>query len=216
MNGRALIAEFLGAFALCFAGIGAIAATGGNELVAIALAHGLAIGLSIVALGAISGGHFNPAVTFGMLITGRISVAGAIGYWIAQLLGGLAAAFFIGAIYGGNVVASGTPAPGGDHTAIQALMMEVFLTFFLVSVIFGSAVHNNYSFAGLAIGLTITMDILAGGAISGAAMNPAREFGPAIIGGNWNSWWVYWVGPLIGAGLAALLYDFIYSKQSDR
>lgn len=213
MNGRALIAEFLGVFALCFAGIGAIAATGANELVAIALAHGLAIGLSIVALGAISGGHFNPAVTFGMLLTGRISVANAVGYWIAQLLGGLAAAFFIGAIYGGNVVAIGTPTPGGDHTAVQALMMEVFLTFFLVSVIFGSAVHNNYSFAGLAIGLTITMDILAGGPISGAAMNPARALGPAIIGGHWTAHWVYWVGPLVGAGLAALLYDFLYSKQ---
>ncbi|GEM85185.1 MIP/aquaporin family protein [Meiothermus hypogaeus] len=215
MNIRALIAEFLGVFALCFVGIGAIAATQGGDLMVVALAHGLAIGLSVVALGALSGGHFNPAVTFGMLITGRISPVGAVGYWVAQLLGGLVAAFFIGALYGGTAVADGTPAPGANHTAIQALMMEIFLTFFLVSVIFGSAVFNNYSYAGLAIGLAITMDILAGGAISGAAMNPARVLGPAIIGGEWSAHWVYWAGPLVGAGLAALLYDFLYSKKAD-
>lgn len=215
MNLRALVAEFLGVFALCFVGIGAIAATQGSDLMAIALAHGLAIGLSVVALGAISGGHFNPAVTFAMLITGRITPVGAVGYWVAQLLGGLVAAFFIGALYGGTAVADGTPAPGANHTAIQALMMEVFLTFFLVSVIFGSAIFNNFSFAGLAIGLAITMDILAGGAVSGAAMNPARALGPAIIGGEWAAHWVYWVGPLVGAGLAALLYDFLYSKKAE-
>lgn len=213
MNIRALIAEFLGAFALVFVGVGAIAATQGGELIVIAFAHGLAIGLSIVALGAISGGHFNPAVTFGMLITGRINLTGAIGYWIAQLLGGLVAAFFIGALYGSSAVASGTPVPGANHTAVQALMMEIFLTFFLVSVIFGAAVHGSYTFAGLAIGLTITMDILAGGAVSGAAMNPARVLGPAIVGGNWADHWVYWAGPLVGGGLAALLYDYLYAKK---
>ncbi|MER3555619.1 MAG: aquaporin [Meiothermus sp.] len=213
MNIRAFIAEFLGAFALVFVGVGAIAATQGGELLTIAFAHGLAIGLSIVALGAISGGHFNPAVTFGMLITGRINLAGAIGYWIAQLLGGLVAAFFIGALYNTGAVASGTPVPGNGHTAVQALMMEIFLTFFLISVIFGAAVHNSYTFAGLAIGLTITMDILAGGAVSGAAMNPARVLGPAIVGGNWADHWVYWAGPLVGGGLAALLYDYLYVKK---
>ncbi len=215
MNIRALTAEFLGVFALCFVGIGAIAATQGGDLIALALAHGLAIGLSVVALGAVSGGHFNPAVTFAMLITGRITLLGALGYWVAQLLGGLLAAFFIGAIYGGTAVADGTPVPGANHTAIQALMMEIFLTFFLVSVIFGSAVFNNYSFAGLAIGLAVTMDILAGGAVSGAAMNPARALGPAIIGGEWSAHWVYWAGPLVGAGLAGLLYDFLYAKKAD-
>jgi aquaporin TIP len=213
MNFKALIAEFLGVFALCFAGLGAIAATQGENLVAIALAHGLAIGLSVLALGAISGGHFNPAVTFGMLITGRINIANGLAYWVAQLLGGLAAAFFIGAIYGTGAVAGGVPAPGANADMIKALMMEIFLTFFLVSVIFGTAVHGSYSFAGLAIGLTIVMDILAGGAISGAAMNPARALGPAIVGGEWNAHWVYWVGPLVGAGLAALLYDFLYNKD---
>lgn len=214
MNIRAYVAEFLGAFALCFAGIGAIAATQGNELVAIALAHGLAIGLSIVALGAISGGHFNPAVTFSMFITGRISLTNTLGYWVSQLLGGLVAAFFIGAIYGTGAVAGGTPVPGADHSAVQALMMEIFLTFFLVSVIVGSAVYGNYTFAGLAIGLTITMDILAGGPVSGAAMNPARVLGPAIVGQTWTAHWVYWVGPLVGAGLAAILYDYLYAKKS--
>lgn len=215
MNLRALIAEFLGVFALCFVGIGAIAATQGDDLIVIALAHGLAIGLSVVALGAISGGHFNPAVTFAMLITGRIAPVSAVGYWLAQLLGGLVAAFFIGALYGGTAVADGTPVLGANYTAVQALMMEIFLTFFLVSIIFGSAVFNNFSFAGLVIGLAVTMDILAGGAVSGAAMNPARVLGPAIIGGEWAAHWVYWVGPLVGAGLAALLYDFLYSQKAE-
>lgn len=213
MNLRALVAEFLGVFAMCFVAVGAIAATQGDDWMVVALAPGLAIGLSVVALRAVSGAHFNPAVTFAMLITGRITPVGALGYWVAQLLGGLLAAFFIGALYGSAAVADGTPAPAVNHTAIQALMMEIFLTFFLVSVIFGSAVFNNFSFAGLAIGLAVTMGILAGGAISGAAMNPARVLGPAIIGGEWAAHWVYWVGPLVGAGLAALLYDFLYSKQ---
>ncbi|GIW31196.1 MAG: aquaporin [Meiothermus sp.] len=213
MNLRALVAEFLGVFAMCFVAVGAIAATQGDDWMVVALAPGLAVGLSVVALRAVSGAHFNPAVTFAMLLTGRMAPLGALGYWVAQLLGGLLAAFFIGALYGGGAVADGTPTPGANHTAIQALMMEIFLTFFLVSVIFGSAVFNNFSFAGLAIGLAVTMGILAGGAISGAAMNPARVLGPAIIGGEWAAHWVYWVGPLVGAGLAALLYDFLYSKQ---
>lgn len=213
MNLRALVAEFLGVFTMCFVAVGAIAATQGEDWMVVALAPGLAIGLSVVALRAVSGAHFNPAVTFAMLITGRITPVGALGYWGAQLLGGLLAAFFIGALYGATAVADGTPAPAANHTAIQALMMEIFLTFFLVSVIFGSAVFNNFSFAGLAIGLAVTMAILAGGAISGAAMNPARVLGPAIIGGEWAAHWVYWVGPLVGAGLAALLYDFLYSKS---
>ena len=215
MNIRAFIAEFLGVFALCFVGIGAIATVQGEDLMTVALAHGLAIALSVVALGAVSGGHFNPAVTFAMLITGRIAPMAAAGYWGAQFLGGLAAAFFIGALYGSSAVAEGTPLPSANHTAVQALMMEIFLTFFLVSVIFGAAVFNNFSYAGLAVGLAVTMGILAGGAVSGAAMNPARVLGPAIVGGEWSAHWVYWFGPLVGAGLAALLYDFLYSKRAE-
>ncbi|MFZ5993262.1 MAG: MIP/aquaporin family protein [Deinococcota bacterium] len=212
MNIRTLVAEFIGAFTLCFVGIGAIAATQGENLVAIAFAHGLAIALMVITLGHVSGGHFNPAVTFGMLLTGRIHPASAVGYWVAQLLGGLVAALFISAIYGVDAVTTGTPAPGANYSAIQAVMMEVFLTFFLVWVIFGAAIHQKYTFAGLAIGLAITMDILAGGAVSGAAMNPARVLGPAIVGGEWASHWIYWVGPLVGGGLAALLYDLLYRK----
>ncbi|MCS7058171.1 MAG: aquaporin [Meiothermus sp.] len=211
MNPRALLAEFLGVFTMCFAAIGSIAANR-DEGIAVALAPGLAVGLLVVAVGAISGAHFNPAVTFAMLITGRISPLGATGYAVAQLLGGLAAAFFIGALYGGSAVAEGTPAPGSNHSAVQALMMEVFLTFFLVAVIFGSAVHNRYSFAGLVIGLAVAMGILIGGPVSGAAMNPARVLGPALIGGEWAAHWVYWVGPLVGAGLAALIYDYLYGQ----
>lgn len=210
MNLKALVAEFIGVFALCFVGIGAIYATKGDDLLAIALAHGLAIALMITALGHVSGGHFNPAVTLGMLLNGRISPVNAAGYWVAQLLGGVVGALFIGAIYGADAVAQGATVPGIGFSAVQALMAEVILTFFLVWVVFGAAVHKNYSFAGLAIGLTVAMDILVGGPVSGGAMNPARAFGPALVASDWTSHWVYWVGPLLGGALAATLYSVLY------
>ncbi|RDI95398.1 aquaporin [Meiothermus sp. QL-1] len=214
MNLRAMLAEFLGVFTLCFVALGAIAATQGSDPVVVALAPGLAVGLSVAALGPVSGAHFNPAVTFALLLSGRTSWAEALGYWGVQLLGGLVAAFFVGALYGGEAVFEGTPAPGEAYSAVQALMMEVFLTFFLVSVILGTAVYNRYTFAGLAIGLAVTMAILVGAPISEAAMNPARVLGPALIGGEWSAHWVYWLGPLVGAGLAAFVYEFLYPRAN--
>lgn len=214
---KAVVVEFFGPFALVFAGVGAIIQTQGSNLVAIALAHGLAIGLMITAVGHISGGHFNPAVTLGFLVTGRITIDRAVAYWISQILGGLAAAALLTTTYldtlrNADGVNLGVPAVGAELSVGNALVMEIILTFFLMFVIFGTAVDFRSSrfVSGIAIGLTITMDIFAGGAVSGAIMNPARALGPAIIqagDGNWGDMWIWIVGPALGAAIAALFYN---------
>lgn len=211
---RPLIIEAIGAFALVFMGVGAIILTQGQDIVAIALAHGLAIGLMAMAAGHISGGHFNPAVTLAMLVTRRIDMSRAVAYVIAQLAGALAGAGALVLSFRDlerNAVDLGVPAVGANFSAGNALVMEIVLTFFLVLVIFGTAVDTRTPkvVSGLLIGLTITMDILAGGAVSGAAMNPARWFGPAIVQQEWGDLWIWWVGPAIGAVIAAVLYNDI-------
>lgn len=207
-----LVVEFLGVFLLTFAGAGAIIGTGGQDLVAIALAHGLAIAVMIAAVGHISGGVFNPAIAVGLMATGKLPVARGLAFIAAQVLGGIAAALLLKGIFPAEAVdrvALGTPLPGAGVSPLQALLVEIVLTFFLMFVIFGVAVDTRVSgpLAGLAIGLTITLDILMGGGISGAAMNPARSFGPAIVQNAWTANWVYWVGPILGALAAAFLYQ---------
>ena len=206
-------AEFVGTFALVFAGMGAIAV--GAELVGVALAHGLVIAVMASAVGHISGGHFNPAVTFGFLVTRRIvpSLAGA--YVVAQLLGAILAALALRAFYPDGVdFDAGVPQLAGVGAG-AGMAIEAVLTFFLVWVIFATAADPRGAFksiAGLAIGLTITLDILAAGPLTGAAMNPARAFGPELVQGVWDDFLVYWIGPLTGAGLAALIYDLLYLR----
>lgn len=209
---RALIVEFIGPFALTFMGAGAIILTQGQDIVAIALAHGLAIGLLAMAAGHISGGHYNPAVTIGMFVTRRIDLAKAVAYIISQLAGALAAAGALTLCFRDierNAVNLGVPSVGANFSAGNAFFMEAVLTFFLVFVIFGTAVDNRTPkvVAGLCIGLTITMDVLAGGTVSGAAMNPARWFGPALVQQEWSDLWVWWAGPIVGAIVAAVLYN---------
>lgn len=221
---KAAIAEFLGPFTLVVAGVGAIISTqnlaDGGNLVAVSLAHGLAIGLMIAALGHVSGGHFNPAVSISMLATGQIGVTRAAGYIVAQVLGGIAGAGILTLIFpalgpmGRNNpgVNLGLPGLGPDVTIAGALIMEAVMTFFLVLVIFGTAVdpRGPKAIAPLAIGLIITIDILAGGRITGAAMNPARAIGPALVQQDFTNWWIYWVGPIIGGLIAAFAYKFIW------
>ncbi len=214
MNIRALIAEFLGVFTLCFIGISAIVQTENGDLVATALAYGLAVSAATVALHSVSGAHFNPAVTFGLLLINKIKLATAAGYWVAQLLGAILASLVLRGIFGQAALTTGTPIPGAEVGIAHALFMEIILSFFLVSVFCGSLVFRKISFAGLAIGLVVVADVLAGGSISGAAMNPARALGPALISGSWASHWIYWVGPMVGAGLAAVLYDYLYENQA--
>lgn len=210
-----LVVEAVGVLALCYIGIGAIMATGGNDLLAIAVAHGLAIGLLVAAGGHISGGVYNPALTLGLLIGGKLRWDKAIGYLVVQLVGGVIGALLIKATFPAAQVDAahlGIPAVGANASAGRAVLAEIVTTFFLMYVVFGTAVDGRgpRAIAPLAIGLTITMDILAVGPISGAAMNPARWFGPAVVQASFTDWWVYWVGPGIGAAIAAVLYAYIY------
>jgi MIP family channel proteins len=221
---RRAVAEMVGAFTLTFIGVGAAAAAGvisDSSLIGVAIANGLAIGVMVSALGFISGGHFNPAVTFGFLLTRRIKLALAVVYWIAQLGGAALAALFVRQLLPRattEAVSLGVPALGHGVNASSGFLLEAILTFFLVLVIFGVAVDKrgpSGSIAGLAIGLTIAIDVLFGGPFTGAAMNPSRAFGPQLVGDHWANGWVWYVGPLLGGAVAALLYHYLFLGKSE-
>jgi MIP family channel proteins len=221
-----LTAEFIGTFALVFFGAGSICAdqflhgAGSLGLFGIAAAHGLAIAIMVSALGHISGGHFNPAITIGFWVTKRVSTVDVALYWIAQLAGAIVAAFLLKALVPEETwraVALGTPALVRDFSRVSAMLLEAITTFFLVLVVFATAVDEKGTFraiAGFGIGLTISLGIMVAGPFTGAALNPARAFGPALASSHWASQGVYWVGPLAGGFLAALLYDSLFLKKS--
>ncbi len=205
------VAEFVGTFALIFIGGGA-GIWSGNDIVAVALANGLAIGIMVTNLGHISGGHFNPSITLGFLVTKRITPLLAVVYWVSQLLGAISAAFILRYLFSKISVVLGA-APAVHTNDGRAFLLEMIMTFFLVFAVWATAVDTRGAFkaiAGLAIGLTITMDVLVGGRVTGAAMNPARALGPELAGNTWSGWWIYWVGPIAGALVAALLYEYLY------
>ena len=221
-----LVAEFIGTFALIFFGAGAICSeqflhgTAGIGLVGVALAHGLAIAIMICAMGHISGGHFNPAVTIGFWVTKRLSTLDVVFYWAAQLAGATAAAFILKALLPDDAwrnVWLGTPDLVRDFSRLCGILLEAVTTFFLVLTFFATAVDENgpsRTFAGFAIGLSITLGILVAGPFTGAALNPARAFGPALASTHWMNHGVYWVGPLGGGFVAGLLYDSLFLKKS--
>src|SRR5438128_7311052 len=210
---RPCVAEFIGTFALIFVGIGAIK-TAGYDVLAVALAHGLTIGAFASATMHISGGQLNPAVTFGLVCGGHMGLADAVRYWIAQLLGGITAAWICLGLFGRDVVVNGTPQLIMPITPAQGILVEAILTFFLVFVVHGTAVdERGRRVAGLAIGATVTLDILFGGPLTGAAMNPARVFGPAVAANFWKSHYIYWVGPLLGGALAGLVYRVFIERK---
>ncbi len=211
---RLIIVEFIGTFALMFAGGGAIIMTAGQNLVAIALAHGLAIAVMVAAAGHISGGNYNPALTVGLVATRRMPVTRGIVYTVSQLAGAIVAALALKVIFPTDQVSAvnlGVPSIANAYSTGGALLAEIIATFFLMFVVYGTAVDRRgaMAIAGLVIGLVITMDIFAIGAVSGAAMNPARAFGPALVQGSWSDQWIYWVGPIIGAVAAAFVYNAI-------
>ncbi len=211
---RPCIAEAIGTFTLIFIGVGAIHAANG-DLLAVALAHGLAIAVMVSATGHISGGHLNPAVTFGALMGGKISTTDAARYWAAQLIGGAAAGFLCLGIFDRQIVIDGTPQLAGLVGPGKGILVEAVLTFFLVFVVFGTGIDaRGPKIGGLAIGLTVALDILFGGPLTGAAMNPARTFGPAIAVSFWNAHYVYWLGPLIGGGLAGIIWKTFLLPKS--
>jgi MIP family channel proteins len=222
-----LFAEFLGTFALIFFGAGAVCvdfflrSSGGLGLLAIALAHGLAIAIMVSAVGHISGGHFNPAITIGFWVTRRLSTLESVAYWVAQLAGAAAAAFLLKLLIPEDVAANvflGTPELMRDFPRWSGMTLEAVTTFFLVFVVFATAVDERGTFrsiAGFGIGLTITLGILVAGPFTGGALNPARAFGPALASGHWLNWGIYWVGPLGGGFLAGLLYDTLFLRKSE-
>lgn len=221
MNSKnAALAEFLGTFFLCFAGIAAILSAtptvgGGGGLVAIALAHGLALSVAVNAFGGISGAHFNPAVTAGMLATRRITGGHAGIYIVAQLAGATVAAALCNAIFPTAAVSEsmlGIPLPAAWATTGTVLTVEFILTFLLIVAIFGTAVDERgkaVKIGGFGIGLTVAFDILAGGPVTGASMNPARSFGPALVARHWAWHWAYWVAPILGGVAGALVYHHL-------
>jgi MIP family channel proteins len=206
-------AEFVGAFTLIFIGGGAGIISGG-DIVAVALANGLAIGIMVSNLGHISGGHFNPAITLAFSLARRITTRLAIVYVAAQFLGAVLAALLLRGLFNHAATLGSVPHAPLIHEG-KGFILEAVLTFFLVWAVWATAVDPRGTFksiAGLAIGLTITMDVLMGGAVTGAAMNPARAFGPELAENFWGEGWIYYLGPALGAVVAALAYEWLYLR----
>ena len=211
---KKLLAEFLGTFTLIFLGAGAIV-SGKADLAGVALAHGLAIFVMVSALAGISGAHFNPAVSAAMFVTKKICGQDFLYFVLAQLAGAAIASLALNFIYGsGN--GNGLPAIAEGTSIGAGALAEILGTALLLFVIFGVAVDKRSvasSHPGLPIGLTITAVIFSVGPITGAALNPARWFGPALVSGNWTNAWVYIVAPIAGAVLAALTYQAVAKPE---
>ncbi len=206
------MAEFIGTFALVFAGAGAIVISayegGAISHEGVAATFGLAIMVMIYAVGHISGAHFNPGVTLGFTVARRFAVTDVAPYWAAQFGGAILAAALLRAMFG-NVAYLGATLPAGSD--LQSFGLEVVLTFFLMFVISSVATDTRAvgQAAAIAIGGTVALDAMFGGPISGASMNTARSLGPAVVSGHLTSLWVYVFAPPIGAVTAALTYEFV-------
>jgi MIP family channel proteins len=218
---NAPIAEGLGTFLFLFVGIGAAYVTAppieaGNGL-SVAFAHGLALAVVVSAFGAVSGAHFNPAVTFGLWIASRIDGVRAVTYVIAQLIGAIVAALLVSTLVPGPSMAQAAlPAPGNGIDQVQATLIEAALTMILLTAVFGTAVDPRAArIGGLAIGLALAAGIMFGGPVTGGALNPARWFGPAVVAADYTNALVYIVGPLLGAGIIAVLYRFFILPEAD-
>jgi MIP family channel proteins len=217
MSAPRLVAEAVGTFMLVVIGPGAAAVNlhtqGAVSHVGVALSFAFVIVAGVYALGHISGAHFNPAVTMGFWLSGRFPHREVIPYALAQLGGATAGALLLRVLLGADARAAATvpsvPLP-------SALMIEIVLTFFLMLVVMAVATDHRVASpaAGLAVGLTVGFDALMGGPLTGASMNPARTFGPAIATGVWDGHWLYWLGPLLGASLAVLTYGYLRKGEA--
>src|SRR5258705_6746556 len=214
------LAEFIGPFPFVFIGAGAAAVVGDGVglpgIAAVAFAHGFTIMVFAFAYGSVSGGHMNPAVTVGVLAAGAMRASEAAGYIVSQLLGGIVGALLLGAVLGGTQTGLGTPALAHNLalgvttltiTPAEGFVIEAVLAFFLVTVVLSTAVAGRAgNLAPLAIGMTLTLNIIMGGALTGAAFNPARALGPMIATGNFTDVWLYLSAPIVGAIVAAILH----------
>ncbi len=217
-NLKPCLAEFLGTFGLVFIGAGAVLAnalTGGAlGLVGIALAHGLVLMCMIYALASISGAHFNPAITLTLLARGRIEMKKALGYVLSQLAGASFAGLLLLLLFpsASPVQLYGFPA---EIPLLFAILLEAVLTFFLMSAVYGLAVNKKApaGIFGAGIGLVLTFDILVGGSFTGGAMNPARAFGPALASGIWGPQLIYWIGPIFGALIASVVWEYLLKEK---
>jgi aquaporin-4 len=231
VNPRAWFAESIATYCLVFFGplaiiLSAVAFGTGlsiQAIVMISLAHGAAIGLMVYTFGHVSGAHINPAVTISMLVTRRIGIKDGIAYIVFQLIGAVAAAASLKAILPDlgakvNFGTQGGPSDLLNHSVVSGLAVEIILTFFLVTVIFMTAVHKKApaGMYGLAIGGMIFLIHLVGVPLTGASVNPARTFGPALISGYWDYHWIYWAGPIIGAIIAGLIMNYIFVKKAEQ
>ncbi|XP_077210952.1 tonoplast intrinsic protein 4;1 [Tasmannia lanceolata] len=221
---RAIVAEFVCTFLFVFAGVGSAMAAGkmigGADsimgLTAVAVAHALVVAVMISAGLHISGGHLNPAVTLGLLVGGHITIIRSILYIIAQIIGSSFACLLLKYLTGGLDTPVHTLASGIDF--LQGVIMEIVLTFSLLFTVYATIVDPKKltpaGFGPTLVGFVVGANILAGGCFSGASMNPARSFGPALVSWNWTDHWVYWVGPLIGGGLAGLIYESFFITRT--
>lgn len=222
------VAEFLGTFALVFFGAGAIilgvpALGGASSLVTVALAHGMILFVFVAACGYISGGQFNPAVSIALVVAGKQPLARAGAFIAVQLLAAACAAGMLQALLGpsiANAPAAKLGATIGKFTVAgftgQVIGIEAVLTFALMFVFLATAVDERGARSGfgpLAIGMTVAACILAAGPITGASMNPARTFGPAICGNQWAMFHAYLIGPLVGAVAAAIVYRLFWEPR---
>jgi MIP family channel proteins len=210
---RPVAAEFVGTFVFLFVGCGSVvvdAARGGLfGLGGIAFVHGFALAIGVTLAMSISGGHLNPAVTFAIWAAGRIDLRRAALYVLAQLVAGILAVLLIRALFpgAGTATSLGVPRISQDLTLTSAVFVEAVLTFFLVSAYFGTIVSPHApNVGGFAVGLVLIPAIFVGGPLTGAALNPARAFGPALLSMDWHGHLAYWIGPLLGAAVAALLW----------
>lgn len=230
---RLYLSELIGTFVLVFIGVGSVGGTHMGhdhplELLPIALAFGLAVAVMVASIGHISGCHINPAVTVALLVTGKIKFADAIAYVVAQLAGATLGAAALAALFNvdpgihainpaANAATIGATGLNGDLgvTIGQGLGIEFVLTFILVFAIFGTAVDMRaQKIPSLFIGLIVASNILVGGIYTGASMNPARTFGPALIGHVWANHWIYWVGPIAGGIAAGLVYSLLFLPRT--
>ncbi|CAM9649838.1 aquaporin-8 [Lampetra fluviatilis] len=215
-------AELVGSFFFIFIGCLSVL-TNPSDAGAVqpALAHGLALGLCIAVLGKLSGGHFNPAVTAGVAVVGGVNLRLVIPYWVSQLVGGMLGALLARGVVGEEAFAASSGAafvPPESMALGRAVLAETFLSALLVLAVVMGAVNERSAspLAPFCIGFVVTVDILAGGSISGACMNPARAFGPAVVKNLWESHWVYWLGPFLGGLLIGALVRLLLGDRRRR